>query len=67
LTSDHALEIHVLLERTVTPEELAALQQALELALRRRVTLSASYDRLRRPEVGTEIVLAKHRVSDQKQ
>lgn len=61
LEPGQALEIHVLLDRMLSPEALAALQQAMELALCRSVSISASYDRLRRPEVGTEIVLAKDR------
>lgn len=61
LENGQAVEIHVLMDRMLSPGAFVELQQAIELAMCRPVSISVSYDRLRRPEVGTEIVLAKDR------
>lgn len=63
LDPEQALEVLVLLRDVAQPAAVGRLQQAMERALCRRVTVTASFDPLRRPEVGTEVILAKDRGS----
>jgi hypothetical protein len=63
LDSEQALEVQVLLQPSARPESVGELQRAMERFLGRRVSVSVSFDPLRRPEVGTEVILAKDRVS----
>lgn len=59
LEAGQALEVLVLLAPASEPSVVQELQAVMEKALDRLVTVSASFDALRRPEVGTEIVFAE--------
>ncbi|ROZ74947.1 phage integrase N-terminal domain-containing protein [Ramlibacter sp. WS9] len=59
LGREHALEVQVLLQPSARPELIGELQQAMERVLGLRVNVIVSYDPLRRPEVGTEVILAR--------
>lgn len=63
LDPGQALEVHVLLPATSAPTPVQSLQNEMEKALGRWVTVTASYDPLRRPEVGTEVILSRDRNS----
>lgn len=61
LGPEQALEVQVLLQPSASLQVVGELQRAIELALCRRVTVTASFDPLRRPEVGTEVILDRER------
>lgn len=62
LDPEQALEVQVLLQASARPDAVGELQQAMERALCRRVSVTVSFDPLRRPEVGTEVILARDRI-----
>jgi len=59
LEARQALEIQVLLAPSKSPSVVDELQAVMEKALGRVVTVCASFNVLRRPEVGIEIVFTK--------
>lgn len=63
LEPGQALEVQVLLPANSAPTIVQTLQTQMEKALGRWVSVAASYDPLRRPEVGTEIILTRDRTS----
>lgn len=63
LEPEMALEVHVLLSASAPHDAEIDLQRAMQEALGRWVTVTVSRDPLRRPEVGSEIVFDRERVS----
>lgn len=59
LEAGQALEVQVLLAPSNSPSVVDELQAVMEKVLERLVTVSASFNALRRPEVGTEILFTR--------
>lgn len=59
LQAGHAVEVQVLLAPSSKPGVVDELQAVMEKALGRLVNVSASFNALRRPELGTEIVFGE--------
>jgi len=59
LEAGQALEVQVLLAPSKSPSVVDELQAVMEKAPGRVITVCASFNALRRPEVGIEIVFTK--------